>query len=73
MVNDMTSGKPLGLILRFTIPMLVGAVFQQLYNVIDMLIVGNFDGSRALAAIGTTGNATFFLLSFCLLYTSRCV
>lgn len=61
--NDMTQGKALKPILLFTIPMLIGAFFQQFYNIIDMLIVGNAEGSRALAAIGATASTTFFLLS----------
>ena len=59
----MTSGKPLRLIIRFALPMLAGAVFQQLYNVIDMLVVGNAVGSRALAAIGATSSTTFLAMS----------
>lgn len=60
MTKDMTEGRPLGIILRFALPMLTGAVFQQFYNIVDMLVVGNAVGSRALAAIGATGSATFF-------------
>ena len=59
----MTRGKPLGLIIKFSIPMLIGGVFQQFYNIIDMLIVGKVNGSRDLAAIGATSSATFFILS----------
>lgn len=62
----MTRGEPLRLIVRFTIPMLVGGVFQQFYNIIDMLILGNANGSRDLAAIGATSSATFFFLSLAL-------
>jgi putative efflux protein, MATE family len=61
--GDMTTGSPLKLIVAFTIPMLIGGVFQQFYNIIDMLIVGKVNGSRELAAIGATGSATFFILS----------
>lgn len=60
---DMTKGEPLRLIARFTLPMLLGGVFQQFYNIIDMLIIGNTNGSRDLAAIGATSSATFFFLS----------
>jgi putative MATE family efflux protein len=63
MKNDMTTGKPLKIILTFTLPMLLGSVFQQLYNIVDMLVVGNIIGSRALAAIGATGAASFFAMS----------
>jgi len=63
LAKDMTSGQPLPLIWRFALPMIVGALFQQLYNTVDMLIVGNIVGSRALAAVGATGSATFFALT----------
>jgi len=59
MTTDMTSGSPLKKIIRFSLPMMVGALFQQFYNIVDMLVVGNAIGSRALAAIGVTGSATF--------------
>lgn len=64
MIKDMTEGRPLKLIFAFTMPMLIGGVFQQFYNVADTLIVGNFVGSRALAAVGATGSTLFlyFLL-----------
>lgn len=63
MIKDMTDGRPLKTVLKFALPMIVGAIFQQLYNVIDMFIVGNAVGSRALAAVGATGSATFFALA----------
>lgn len=63
LMNDMTTGQPLKKILYFSIPMIIGGFFQQLYNVVDTIIVGNFVGSRALAAVGATTSATFFLLS----------
>lgn len=63
LIHDMTNGRPLKLILRLVLPMLAGTVFQQLYNVVDMLIVGKAVGSRALAAVGATGAATFFALA----------
>ena len=56
----MTCGPPLKKIIHFSLPMMAGALFQQLYNIVDMLVVGNMLGSRALAAIGVTGSATFF-------------
>lgn len=63
MTNDMTKGPPLRLIVKFAVPMLIGGVFQLFYNLIDMLIVGQVNGSRDLAAIGATAAATFFMLS----------
>lgn len=52
---DMTEGKPLRLILLFSIPILFGNIFQQFYNVMDTAIVGNVLGDDALAAVGATG------------------
>ena len=50
MKTDMTKGNPMKIILLFSIPVLMGNLFQQLYNTADSLIVGNFLGSNALAA-----------------------
>lgn len=50
---DMTAGSPARVMLRFTAPMLVGNLFQQLYNIVDTLIVGRFVGKEALAAVGS--------------------
>ena len=66
---DLTKGDPFRGIVRFAVPMLVGGVFQQFYNIIDMLIIGNANGSRDLAAIGATSSATFFILSVAIALT----
>lgn len=58
MIN-MTEGKPAGLILKFSLPLLVGNVLQQMYNLVDSIVVGNFVGKEALASVGST-----FILSF---------
>ena len=50
---DMTRGNPVRQIIRFTIPMLLGNVAQQLYNTVDSIIVGRFVGDNALAAVGS--------------------
>jgi len=50
----MTQGKPLGIILSFTIPLVIGNVFQQMYNIADVIIVGHTLGMEALAAVGST-------------------
>lgn len=55
MVKDMTVGRPLPLMLAFFFPLLAGDLFQQLYNMVDMMIVGRFVGTAALAAVGSTG------------------
>ena len=52
---DMTVGKPWEDILIFTVPMLVGNIAQQLYNTVDSVVVGNYVGDNALAAVGSAG------------------
>lgn len=52
MLQDMTEGKPLKLILPFMIPLLIGNIFQQLYNIADIIIVGRTIGVEALASVG---------------------
>ncbi len=65
-VFSMTEGSPSMLLLKFTIPMLIGNLFQQFYNMVDSIVVGRFVGSNALAAVGATGslNFLFFAMSF---------
>ncbi len=60
---DMTKGGPARLILVFTIPMFIGSVFQQLYNVTDSIIVGRFLGKEALAAVGASFPVMFLLIA----------
>ena len=62
----MTEGAPWRHTVRFTIPVLAGALLQQLYSTVDMLIVGRFTGEGALSAVGTTGSFVFFLLAVAL-------
>lgn len=64
MSKEMTSGNPLKLILLFTLPMLVGNIFQQFYSMADTVVVGQFIGVQALAAVGASGGITFFVLGF---------
>ena len=64
-VMNMTEGKPLGLLVKFAIPMLIGNLFQQLYNLADSIIVGKFVGSQALAAVGATSSVTFLFFALC--------
>jgi len=61
---DMTKGSPAKLIARFIIPIIIGNIFQQLYNMVDMIIVGRYVGLDALAAVGATGSITFLILGF---------
>ena len=63
MTNDMTRGKPLAAITKFAIPMFVGSVFQQVYNMVDSIVVGQFVGPQALAAVGTCAGAFNLLIA----------
>lgn len=51
-VRDMTKGKPTKLIFMFAIPLMLGNIFQQLYNIVDTIVIGKFIGVEALAAVG---------------------
>ncbi len=66
MTKDLTEGKPLTLILGFSLPLLGGYVFQQFYNVVDTVIVGRFLGKESLAALGATGSVNFLIIGFCM-------
>ncbi|WP_086349574.1 MATE family efflux transporter [Candidatus Enterococcus clewellii] len=63
-MKELTTGKPLKLIFLFTIPLLIGNIFQQFYNMADMIIVGQTLGKNALAAVGATGSITFLIIGF---------
>lgn len=62
--KDMTAGKPGKIILDFTIPIFIGNVFQQFYSMADTVIVGKFVGTKALAAVGSTGTIVFLIIGF---------
>ena len=64
MKTDMTKGNPMKIILLFSIPVLMGNLFQQFYNMVDTIIVGQYLGSKALAAVGSTGCIMFLVLGF---------
>ena len=64
MAKDMTVGSPAKQILSFSIPLLIGNLFQQFYNMADAFIVGRTLGSNALAAVGCTGGLMFLILGF---------
>lgn len=64
-VMNMTTGSPIKHILRFTGPLLIGNLFQQLYNMVDSLVVGNFVGANALAAVGACGSVNYLFFSLC--------
>ena len=65
-VCDMTKGNEVSLLLRFALPMLVGNIFQQFYNMVDSVIVGRFVGSVALGAVGAVGSLNFLFFSLCM-------
>lgn len=62
-VLDMTKGSPLKLLLSFSIPLLIGNLFQQVYNLVDSIVVGRFVGANALGAVGATGSIVFLFFS----------
>jgi len=62
-MKDFTKGNEAKLIFNFTIPMLLGNVFQQLYNIVDSIIVGNYLGKEALAAVGASFPIIFGLIA----------
>lgn len=66
MTKDMTQGSPMKLILNFSIPLLLGYLFQQLYSMVDTIIVGRYLGKYELAAVGATGSINFLIIGFCM-------
>ncbi len=64
MAKSLTSGTPAKLILKFALPLLVGNLFQQIYNMADTLIVGRTIGVHALASVGSTGSLMFLMIGF---------
>ncbi|HIU76047.1 MAG TPA: MATE family efflux transporter, partial [Candidatus Pelethocola excrementipullorum] len=70
MTKNLTTGNPAKLILIFTLPLIIGNIFQQFYSMADTLIVGRTIGVNALAAVGCTGSLSFFILGFVMGLTS---
>jgi putative MATE family efflux protein len=64
MAKDLTSGNPAQLILSYSVPLLIGNIFQQLYSMVDTIIVGKCIGVDALAAVGATGGLSFLVIGF---------
>lgn len=62
MIN-MTEGNPTRLLLTFSVPLLIGNLFQQVYNLVDSVVVGQYVGANALAAIGATGSVSFLFIA----------
>lgn len=63
MVKNLTSGKPLKLLFFFALPMVLGNLFQQLYNMVDSMVVGKFVGEDALAAVGSSFPVVFLAVA----------
>lgn len=66
MTKDMTTGSPVRRILAFCVPLLIGNLFQQFYNLADSILVGRILGVNAFAAVGSTGALNFLVLGFAL-------
>ena len=64
MTKDLTSGRPLKVILLFTLPLVLGNLFQQFYALADTIIVGRYCGVSALASVGSTGSLNYLILGF---------
>ena len=64
-VNDMTTGSPARGILHFALPLVLGYILQQMYQVIDAAIVGRWIGVNALAAVGASSSINFLVMGFC--------
>ena len=69
-MQDMTSGTPLKLIIKFSIPLLIGNLFQQLYSISDIIIVGRLIGIKALAAVGVSTPLFFMLVMVSIGFTN---
>ena len=65
-VRDMTTGTPWKLLLNYMVPLMIGNLFQQVYNMVDTVIVGRFLGVDALAGVGSTGSISFLVMGFCM-------
>ena len=63
--KDLTQGSPLRLMVSFMLPILFGMLFQQLYSMVDTVVVGNYLGVDALAGVGSTGSVNFLVLGLC--------
>ncbi len=70
MTKNLTEGSPMRLIFLFTMPLIAGNIFQQLYSFVDTLLVGRFLGVEALAAVGCTGSLMFLMIGFIIGLTS---
>ena len=64
MTKDMTTGKIMPMLVQFTVPLVLGNLFQLTYNAVDSIIVGHFVGKEALAAVGICNPITTLMILF---------
>ena len=64
-VMDMTEGSSMKLIMRFSVPLLIGNLFQQVYSLVDSIVVGRHLGANALGGVGSVGMISFLFFSLC--------
>ncbi|MGL4607994.1 MAG: MATE family efflux transporter [Eubacteriaceae bacterium] len=72
MTKDMTIGSPTKVLILFMLPMLLGNIFQQFYSIVDTLIVGNFVGANALAAVGASTPLVFLIIAIAMGLSMGC-
>ena len=65
-VLDMSCGNITQILLQFSVPLLVGNLFQQVYNVVDSIVVGRYLGSKALGSVGSVGMISLLFFSLCM-------
>ena len=65
-VLDMSCGNITQILLQFSVPLLIGNLFQQVYNVVDSIVVGRYLGSKALGAVGSVGMISLLFFSLCM-------
>ena len=68
MINDLTQGRVMGKLIRFTLPLMLANLLQVCYNLVDMFFVGQFAGTDALSAVSIASNVTV-LMFFCFMGT----
>ena len=64
-VMDMTEGSSMKLIMKFSVPLLIGNLFQQVYSLVDSIVVGRHLGANALGGVGSVGMISFLFFSLC--------
>ena len=72
MTKDMTTGSPAKHIVAFTLPLMLGNIFQQLYSMVDTMIVGRTMGQEALGGVGSTGAVMFMVMGLCMGFATGC-